>query len=64
MSSRQGSECRCRSPWSDRWFSDELKAFGFKTDIAPDNDAFFMRPLISAMGARLTRSHPRGQGVA
>jgi uroporphyrinogen-III synthase len=39
--------------------SDELKAFGFKTDIVPDNDAFFMRPLISAMAARLTGSPPR-----
>ncbi len=44
--------------------SDELKAFGFKTDIAPDNDAFFMRPLISAMAARLTRSQPKARGAA
>jgi uroporphyrinogen-III synthase len=44
--------------------SDELKAFGFKTDIAPDNDAFFMRPLISAMAARLNGSPPRAQGAA
>jgi len=29
--------------------SDELKAFGIATDIYPANDAFFMRPLISAM---------------
>lgn len=40
--------------------SDELKSFGFKTDIAPDNDAFFMRPLIAAMGTTLTKSQPRG----
>jgi uroporphyrinogen-III synthase len=44
--------------------SDELKAFGFKTDIAPGNDAFFMRPLISAMAAELTKSQPRAQGNA
>jgi uroporphyrinogen-III synthase len=44
--------------------SDELTAFGFKTDIAPDNDAFFMRPLIAAMAARLTGSPPRVRGAA
>ena len=33
--------------------SGELKAFGFKTDIVPDNGAFFMRPLISTMADRL-----------
>jgi uroporphyrinogen-III synthase len=33
--------------------SEELKAFGFKTDIVPDNGAFFMRPLISTMADRL-----------
>jgi uroporphyrinogen-III synthase len=44
--------------------SDELTAFGFKTDIAPDNDAFFMRPLIAAMAARLTGSPPRARGAA
>jgi uroporphyrinogen-III synthase len=44
--------------------SDELKAFGFKTDIAPDNDAFFMRPLIAAMADRLTKSQPRARGAA
>ena len=44
--------------------SDELKAFGFKTDIAPDNNAFFMRPLISALAAQLAKSQPRAQGAA
>jgi uroporphyrinogen-III synthase len=44
--------------------SDELKAFGFKTDIVPDNDAFFMRPLISAMATELTKTQPRARGAA
>jgi uroporphyrinogen-III synthase len=44
--------------------TDELKAFGFKTDIVPDNDAFFMRPLISAMAAQLTKTEPRARGAA
>jgi uroporphyrinogen-III synthase len=39
--------------------SDELTAFGFKTDIVPENEAFFMRPLISAMAARLSASPPK-----
>jgi uroporphyrinogen-III synthase len=29
--------------------SDELKAYGLRIDIMPANDAFFMKPLISAM---------------
>jgi uroporphyrinogen-III synthase len=33
--------------------SDELKAYGLRTDITPANDAFFMKPLISAMAASL-----------
>ena len=40
--------------------SDELKAFGFKSDIVPDNDAFFMRPLISAMATQLTKTQTAG----
>ena len=44
--------------------TDELKAFGFKTDIVPDNDAFFMRPLISAMATQLTKTQPRARGAA
>ncbi len=33
--------------------SGELKAYGLRTDITPANDAFFMKPLISAMAASL-----------
>ena len=44
--------------------SDELSAFGFKTDIVPDNDAFFMRPLISAMAAELTKTPPKARRTA
>jgi uroporphyrinogen-III synthase len=33
--------------------SDELKSHGLAADIYPDNDAFFMRPLIAAMAAAL-----------
>lgn len=39
--------------------SDELKAYELHTDIYPENDAFFMRPLISAMAKTLTKSAPR-----
>jgi uroporphyrinogen-III synthase len=39
--------------------SDELKSFGLHTDISPANDAFFMKPLISAMAAALGKSAPR-----
>jgi uroporphyrinogen-III synthase len=35
--------------------SDELKAFGIATDIYPENEAFFMRPLISAMIAAFAK---------
>jgi len=44
--------------------SDELKAFGYKTDIVPDNDSFFMRPLISAMAVRLSTSPPKVRATA
>ena len=44
--------------------SDELKAFGYKTDIVPDNDSFFMRPLISAMAVRLSASPPKVRATA
>ena len=40
--------------------SDELNAHGLRTDISPANDAFFMRPLISAMAAALGKTPPRG----
>jgi uroporphyrinogen-III synthase len=39
--------------------SDELTACGFHTDIYPANDAFFMKPLISAMSISLGRTVPR-----
>ena len=39
--------------------SNELKSQGLRTDIYPADDAFFMRPLISAMAAVLGRTAPR-----
>jgi len=39
--------------------SDELKSHGLRTDIYPANDAFFMKPLISAMAAALGTTPPR-----
>lgn len=39
--------------------SDELKAHGLRTDIYPAENAFFMRPLISAMAAELGKKPPR-----
>src|SRR6476469_3159281 len=39
--------------------SDELKSHGLRTDIAPANDAYFMKPLISAMATELGKSPPR-----
>jgi uroporphyrinogen-III synthase len=39
--------------------SDELKSHGLHADITPANDAFFMKPLISAMAASLAKSAPR-----
>src|SRR6202022_4491035 len=44
--------------------SDELKSHGLHTDIYPANDAFFMKPLISAMSAALGKSAPRNQAGA
>src|SRR5258708_34474737 len=38
--------------------SDELKSHGLRTDIYPANDAFFMRPLISAMAEALGHTPP------
>ena len=40
--------------------SDELRSHGLSADIYPANDAFFMRPLISAMAAALAGNPPRG----
>ncbi|MBR0694915.1 uroporphyrinogen-III synthase [Bradyrhizobium lablabi] len=39
--------------------SDELKSHGLRTDIYPAEDAFFMRPLISAMAVALSKNPPR-----
>ena len=39
--------------------SDELKAHGLRTDIYPADEAFFMRPLISAMAMELGKKPPR-----
>src|SRR5216684_7104344 len=39
--------------------SDELKSHGLRTDIYPANDAFFMKPLISAMALELAKAPPR-----
>src|SRR5207302_8074539 len=39
--------------------SDELRSHGLRTDIAPANDAYFMKPLISAMAAALAKAPPR-----
>ena len=39
--------------------SDELKSHGLRTDIAPANEAYFMKPLISAMAAALGKTPPR-----
>lgn len=38
---------------------DDLKSRGLKPSITPANDAFFMKPLISAMSASLTKCPPR-----
>jgi uroporphyrinogen-III synthase len=39
--------------------SDELKSRGLRIDISPANDAYFMKPLISAMAVALAKSAPR-----
>jgi uroporphyrinogen-III synthase len=41
--------------------SDELKSHGLRTDISPANDAFFMKPLISAMAVALEKTPPRAE---
>jgi uroporphyrinogen-III synthase len=43
--------------------SDELRSHGLRTDIYPANDAYFMKPLISAMAATLGKAPPRGVKV-
>lgn len=42
--------------------SGELAAHGLRTDITPPEDAYFMRPLISAMAAALAEKRPRAAG--
>jgi uroporphyrinogen-III synthase len=44
--------------------SDELKSHGLRADIYPANDAFFMKPLISAMSAALAKSAPRAASAS
>jgi uroporphyrinogen-III synthase len=39
--------------------SGELDSHGLRTDIAPANDAYFMKPLISAMAVALAKHPPR-----
>ena len=39
--------------------SDELKSQGLRTDISPANEAYFMKPLISAMATALGKIPPR-----
>jgi uroporphyrinogen-III synthase len=39
--------------------SEELKAHGLHADIYPANEAYFMKPLISAMAATLSKTTPR-----
>ena len=41
--------------------SDELKSHGLRTDISPANEAYFMKPLISAMATALAKNPPRGR---
>lgn len=42
--------------------SGELAAHGLRTDVSPAEDAYFMRPLISAMAAALAEKRPRAAG--
>jgi uroporphyrinogen-III synthase len=44
--------------------SDELKSHGLRTDIAPANDAYFMKPLISAIAAALGSAPPRNAATS
>ena len=43
--------------------SNELTAQGLRTDIYPADDAFFMRPLISAMATALGKNPPRASAA-
>ncbi|MDA9503522.1 uroporphyrinogen III synthase [Bradyrhizobium sp. CCBAU 11386] len=42
--------------------SGELAAHGLRTDISPADEAYFMRPLISAMAAALAEKRPKVAG--
>ena len=42
--------------------SGELAAHGLRTDVSPADEAYFMRPLISAMAAALAERKPRAAG--
>ncbi len=44
--------------------SNELKSHGLRADISPANDAYFMKPLISAMAAALGQTAPRSTVIA
>jgi uroporphyrinogen-III synthase len=44
--------------------SDELRSHGLRTDISPANDAYFMKPLISAMAVALGKTAPRNAVIA
>jgi uroporphyrinogen-III synthase len=44
--------------------SEELKSHGLHADITPANDAFFMKPLISAMAVALGKAAPRAAVIA
>ena len=44
--------------------SQELKSHALRADIYPANDAFFMKPLISAMAVALGKAAPRGSVIA
>uniref|UniRef100_Q07IT9 Uroporphyrinogen III synthase HEM4 n=1 Tax=Rhodopseudomonas palustris (strain BisA53) TaxID=316055 RepID=Q07IT9_RHOP5 len=39
--------------------SEELTSYGLRTDITPDNNAYFMKPLISAIATALPQRPPR-----
>jgi uroporphyrinogen-III synthase len=44
--------------------SDELRSHGLRADISPANDAYFMKPLISAMASAFGKSTPRNAAKA
>jgi uroporphyrinogen-III synthase len=44
--------------------SEELRSHGLRADISPANDAYFMKPLISAMALALGKSAPRNAAKA